>query len=492
MVGLLLVLIAVNLSAGFNDFVTAVENKHLAETEQQLISVYQQSNSWQPIVNNVQIWRDIVDPQAKRRPPPVEPRRNGRYSQDPKPRGERTRPVQSEYLQAKGSRARENQPAKHSPKKVNSSNFLQTGKRLSLYDHHKKVIVGKRYLHDNQVTQSIEFEGQVIGWLGLQPSQLAKNSPASEFLTQQYESYYLMAAATVLLAFIMAFVFSRHLMAPIKQLISGTNKLIQGNYQSRIKNTTRDELAILSDHVNVLAETLEKNQKNRFQWMSDTSHELRTPLTILRAQLIAIQDGIFVADEKRVQLFVDEIDNLSHIVDDLYQLSSSDAGGLTYQKIELNPIELLMQVIDSFAVKFKQQSFIVDVHTLKELLGDNNCQLLADKDRLRQLFANLLENSCRYTQAPGKLTIFASHDKHFITIMIQDSAPGVVRAAQEKLFDRFYRVEQSRNRNHGGSGLGLALCKQIVEAHQGTISAFDSHLGGLSIKMMFPLLKKLS
>ena len=76
--------------------------------------------------------------------------------------------------------------------------------------------------------------------------------------------------------------------------------------------------------------------------------------------------------------------------------------------------------------------------------------------------------------------------------MIQDSAPGVVRAAQEKLFDRFYRVEQSRNRNHGGSGLGLALCKQIVEAHQGTITALDSHLGGLSIKMTFPLLKKLS
>jgi two-component system sensor histidine kinase BaeS len=492
LVGLLLVLIAVNLSTGFNDFVTAVENKHLTDTKQQLISIYQQQNSWRPIVNNVQIWRDIVDPQAKRPPPPPKPRSNSRYNQAPSPRGERARPFQAENSQAKGARPRENQPAKHSPKKVSSSDFLQTGKRLSLYDHNKNVIVGKRYLNDNQVTQSIEFDGQIIGWLGLKPSQLAENSPASEFLTQQYKSYYLMAAATVLLAFVTAFIFSKHLMAPIKQLISGTNKLIQGNYQSRIKNTTRDELATLSDHVNVLANTLEKNQKNRFQWMSDTSHELRTPLTVLRAQLIAIQDGIFVADEKRVQLFIDEIDNLSHIVDDLYQLSSSDAGGLTYQKIELNPIELLMQVSESFAVKFEQQSFVVDVSSLEGLLADNDCQLLADKDRLRQLFANLLENSCRYTQTPGKINISASHDKHFITIMIQDSAPGVVRAAQEKLFDRFYRVEQSRNRNHGGSGLGLALCKQIVEAHQGTITALDSHLGGLSIKMTFPLLKKLS
>lgn len=484
LVALMLVLIAVNLSSGFNDFVTAAENKHLADSKQQLISLYKQQNSWQPILNNVQIWRDIVDPQAKRPPPPPKPRHNN-DNQNTRPRDEQSKP------RPRDRQTDEHQPNKYPPRNASPSDFLQTGKRLSLYDQDKQAIVGKRYLTDNPVIQSIEFEGQIIGWIGLKPSRLVENSPANDFLAQQYKSYYLIAAATILLAFIMALIFSKHLVAPIKKLINGTNKLIQGNYQNRIINTTRDELGILSDNVNVLATTLEKNQKNRFHWMSDTSHELRTPLTVLRAQLIAIQDGVFVADEKRVQLFIDEIDNLSHIVDDLYQLSSSDAGGLTYQKNELNPVVLLMQVIDSFVVKFEQHSLTIDFTSLENLVEDNRCKLLADKDRLRQLFANLLENSCRYTNAPGKLNISASHDKHFLDIIIQDSAPGVISAAQEKLFDRFYRVEQSRNRSHGGSGLGLALCKQIVEAHQGTIITSDSPLGGLSIKMSFPLLKKI-
>jgi len=103
---------------------------------------------------------------------------------------------------------------------------------------------------------------------------------------------------------------------------------------------------------------------------------------------------------------------------------------------------------------------------------------------------NLLENSYRYTQLPGKVVISAHHDTHFLDILIEDSAPGVASSVQPKLFERFYRVEQSRSRSHGGSGLGLSLCKQIVEAHQGTITAQDSSLGGLSIKISLPMQKK--
>jgi two-component system sensor histidine kinase BaeS len=482
----MLILITVNLSSGFNDFVRSTETKHLSDTKQKLIRLYQQNNNWQPIIDNVQVWRDIVDPQSKRPPPPPKPRvdkpradepirnqlqRNNSAGQKPKPRPE-PRPKTRNVRQVETS----------SP-----SDFLQTGKRLSLYDQNKTVIVGKRYLADNELSESIIVNGVVIGWLGLKPSSLIENSPANEFLSQQYKSYSLIAAAAILLALIMALIFSKHLIAPIKLLIGGTNKLIKGEYQNRINKTTHDELGMLSDNVNVLAETLEKNQKNRFQWMSDTSHELRTPLTVLRAQLIAIQDGIFVADEKRVQLFINEIDNLSHLVNDLYQLSSSDAGGLTYQKERLNPIALLVQVIENFSAKFEHNALTTDYPSLERLVVNKRCNLFADKERLRQLFTNLLENSCRYTQAPGKIIISGHCDHNFVDILIEDSAPGVATDVQQKLFERFYRVEQSRNRNHGGSGLGLSLCKQIVEAHQGSITALDSSLGGLSIKICLPV-----
>ncbi len=481
----MLFLIAMNLSSSFNDFVTAAENKHLADTKQQLINLYQQKSSWQAIVNDEQVWRDIVDPQSKRPPPPPKPRRKNDHQ--PKPRA-----LHTDTLQPADWPLQKRQAAKPRPVKANPSDFLQTGKRLSLYDKNKQVIVGKRYLTDNPHTESLVIDGEVIGWLGLKPSNLVKDSPASEFLTQQYKSYFLIAAVAILLAFIVALIFSKHLAAPIKQLMSGTNRLIEGNYKSRISKSTRDELGMLSDNVNVLAETLEKNQTNRYQWMSDTSHELRTPLTVLRAQLIAIQDGIFVADEKRVQLFIDEIDNLSHLVNDLYQLSSSDAGGLTYQKIALNPVNLLIPVIESFTAKFARQSLTVDYSSLAKLLEDSHCSLLADKERLKQLFSNLLENCCRYTHSPGRIIVSANYDKHHIDIVIEDSAPAVAKESQQKLFERFYRVEQSRNRSHGGSGLGLSLCKQIVAAHQGTITALDSSLGGLCIKISLPIHKKFS
>jgi two-component system sensor histidine kinase BaeS len=113
--------------------------------------------------------------------------------------------------------------------------------------------------------------------------------------------------------------------------------------------------------------------------------------------------------------------------------------------------------------------------------------MLADKERLSQLFTNLLENCYRYTATGGTINVQANTSDNQLTIEIQDSAPGVTSTEHDKIFDRFFRVEQSRNRDHGGSGLGLSLCRQIVEAHEGVINASDSPLGGLSIKIIFPI-----
>ena len=473
-------MIAINFSSSFNDFVTEAEDQHIKDAKQQLIALYQQNNNWQPIINDVQIWRDIVDPRPGPKPPPQQ-RDNERPRED-RPRNERPR----------DERPKDERPERAAPKPrvENPADFLKTGRRLSIYDKDKNVIVGKKYLNENPRIESIMLNDNLIGWLGLVPSNAVKDSPASEFLAKQTQTYYLITAAIILLAFIMALVLSRHLIAPIKLIITGTNTLIKGNYKSRIKKVTQDELGLLSDNFNDLAHTLEQNQNSRFQWMSDTSHELRTPLTVLKSQLCAIQDGIFVADDKKIQLFIDEIDNLSHIVDDLYQLSSSDAGGLTYQKVALNPAQLFNQVIESFKPKFEQHALSVNHTSLNRLLASTHCNLAGDKDRLRQLFSNLLENSYRYTRESGQINILASINKQQLELEIQDSAPGVTTEEQPKLFDRFYRVEQSRSRNHGGSGLGLALCKKIVEAHRGAIIAIDSPLGGLSIRITLPLNKE--
>lgn len=454
---LLVSMIASSLSSDFNEFVYEAENKQIQESQRALTALYQQDNSWQRIREDVQVWRDIVDPRPTHRAPP--PRRPPRDNQPP-------RFDQNENR-------RQEKP----------DDFLKIGRRLSLYDADKQVIVGKRYLSENPTTLPITIQGEIIGWLGLVPSNAIKDSPASEFLAKQYQTFYLITAAALAFAFVMALLLSRHLSVPINKVIAGTNKLIKGDYKARINKVSQDELGTLSDNINNLAQVLEKNQKNRFQWMSDTSHELRTPLTVLKSQLMAIQDGLFEADDKRVQMFINEINNLSHIVDDLYQLSSSDAGALTYKKAPLNPVSLLKQVVESFQPKFESHSLSCDSHALDGL----QCQMLADKDRLQQLFSNLLENTCRYTHDGGLIQVQGSVQNKQLELIIQDSAPGVSSECQAKLFERFYRVEQSRSREHGGSGLGLSLCKQIVEAHQGRIIAEDSPLGGLRMKITFIL-----
>jgi len=157
----------------------------------------------------------------------------------------------------------------------------------------------------------------------------------------------------------LAIILARHLVSPIKQLTKGTSKLRSGKFSTRIEKLSNDEIGILSDNFNDLANTLQQNQKNRQSWMSDTSHELRTPLTVIKSQLIAIQDGILDPDETKLSLLVDEIDKLSRIVDDLYQLSSSDVGGLTYKKETLDPLELLHKTLDNYQSKFKNNSFTV-------------------------------------------------------------------------------------------------------------------------------------
>tara|TARA_R110001583_G_scaffold16561_23_gene68012 strand:+ start:1259 stop:2638 length:1380 start_codon:yes stop_codon:yes gene_type:complete len=452
----MLSLITVNLSNGFNDFVNEAENHQVANLKSRIIAFYQENGNWQLLQGNEPLWKEMLG--AKSEPT---------HANDPQAKPPANKHEVDDSLLA-------------------LSSLLQTQKRLSLYDVNKQVIIGKPLMTDNPYSEAIEFNGETIGWISLIPSGLAEGSPGNEFLAQQYKSYYIIALAVIALAFATAWLLSRHLVAPISLLINGTDILIRGDYRIRIEKKTNDELALLSNNVNVLAETLDKNQNNRFKWMSDVSHELKTPLTILRGQLIGIQDGVFDANEQRVQLFIDQIDSLSNIVNDLYQLSITDAGGLTYKKEPLNPIQILLQVADSFATKFEQKKLTVDCAQLALLMNNSKCLVLADKDRMRQLFVNLFENCCRYTDTLGNIHISAKMVAQQVKIQIQDSAPGVPLNLHNKLFERFCRVEPSRNRDYGGSGLGLALCKQIVEAHQGTINASDSSLGGLSINISLP------
>jgi two-component system, OmpR family, sensor histidine kinase BaeS len=174
---------------------------------------------------------------------------------------------------------------------------------------------------------------------------------------------------------------------------------------------------------------------------------------------------------------------LNRLVDDLYQLSMSDLGALTYRKEDLDLAELVTDALDSFRPEFAQKG----ISLTEDIATAGTTMVFGDHERLCQLFSNLLENSLKYTDEGGSLKVSLLCSGYRATVDIKDSAPGVPASDLDRLFERLYRVEASRNRAAGGAGLGLAICRNIVDAHAGTICAQPSPLGGLWISVMLPL-----
>jgi two-component system sensor histidine kinase BaeS len=231
-----------------------------------------------------------------------------------------------------------------------------------------------------------------------------------------------------------------------------------------------------------LAHKLEESRASRRRWIADISHELRTPLTVLTGEIELLKDGIRPFDQQQLLSLDQEIGRLRHLTDDLYQLSVSDIGGLRYS---FSPVNILDSLSVSIAnIKLRASERGVDL----VLKGKTRHLIKADSQRLTQLLNNLIENSLAYTNAPGKIEVSVFDDEEHVYIKVEDTPPGVAEKDCEKLFEPLYREEASRNRRSAGAGLGLAICKNIVNAHQGTITASPSALGGLCITISLPIL----
>jgi two-component system sensor histidine kinase BaeS len=269
---------------------------------------------------------------------------------------------------------------------------------------------------------------------------------------------------------------------PIRNLAAATREVASGHYDTRLPVRSSDELGRLARDFNAMAGTLESHEKARRGWIADISHELRTPVAVLRGEIEALLDGIRPITPERIRSLHGETLRLHRLVEDLYQLSLSDLGALTYRKEPLDPADLLRRVIETYRPAFQDKGLGISLH----LPADLKQRIFGDRERLEQLFTNLVENSLRFTDPGGQLRISGSGEGDRVVIEFQDSPPGVPEAELERLFDRLYRLESSRSRASGGAGLGLAICKNIVEAHSGTISAQASPWGGLLIRISLP------
>lgn len=442
---------------GFLRYVNAMEKAGVSRLASSLEEGYRPEGGWGFVVHDPARWHQLILaaippggplPQPSGTPPP------------PKPNG-----------------AGQGPPPGPPPHMVRSLD-----QRLFLLDAERRVLIGHAVPAGSAFTP-LFHRGQVVGYLGLLPRQELSGPPQERFLREQRLAFALVAGIIILLATGLSLLLSRRLVRPLRGLAAATHQLAAGRFATRVAVISQDELGQLAGNFNTLAMTLERNEQARRQWVADISHELRTPVAILRGEIEALVDGIRQPDPPSLASLHSEVLRLARLVDDLYQLAMSDLGALTYRKEYLDPVRLLKEMVTTRRAEFAAKG--IAMHA--ELPPEQTVALFGDGERLSQLFANLFTNALKYTEAPGVLRITMGRHAGRVVIDFVDSSPGVVEADLARLFERLYRVDGSRSRATGGAGLGLAICRNIVEAHQGKISARPSPMGGLWVRVELPL-----
>jgi len=361
---------------------------------------------------------------------------------------------------------------------------------LHLLDADQSILLGDPEVFSPLATlHAINVRGNIVGFLGVTSRQELSEQADLLFAEQQQNSFFMLAVFMVFISALVAFPVAIYLTRPVMAVVRGTRALANGDYGSRIPVHGSDELSQLSSDFNALAETLDQNRTARQVWIADISHELRTPLAILQGELESIQDGIRPMNEDTVGSLHHEVVHLNTLVNDLHELSLSDLGALVYQKQVINISEILEQSVDMHQQMATRHKLRLNLR-IQSPHPEGEIMMLGDPSRLQQLFDNLLTNACRYTDPGGEIQVFMHEQNSNVIIEHFDSAPGVSENDLAHIFERLYRVETSRNRAKGGSGLGLTICRNIVQAHEGSIVADHSPLGGLKLTITLPLRTK--
>jgi two-component system sensor histidine kinase BaeS len=370
------------------------------------------------------------------------------------------------------------------PASATPAELTGASRRFTLLDAERRRIVGFASPADNAVERAIVVDGLTVGWLVLTPFESVSYGAEKRFADAQARTGWVVGGAAVLLAAAVALWASRRLLKPVRQVADATHRLAAGDHATRVPESDKDdEIGRLARDFNQLALTLQRNEAMRREFMADVSHELRTPLGVLHGELEALEDGVRQLDAQALRSLKAEVTTLHKLVDDLYELSLADVGALSYRKAELDLREIIDDTAGAFGERLRSSGLALQLE-----LPPGPLPAFGDARRLRQLFANLLENSCRYTDAGGALRLQARREGRQMLIDLHDSAPGVRSDQLPRLFERFFRAEASRSRASGGAGLGLSICERIVQAHEGRIEARPSPLGGLWLRVELPAL----
>lgn len=453
-----------NFQQGFLDYISRIEERQVPALVSGLAEFYKHTGSWEILRQDYGKFQDLI-------------RDSIESSTDP------------DLIALRRQQIARPTPGGFTPNDwYYTSEYSPARPYLHLLDANEEIMVGTPGAFTPELANlnPILLNGETVGYLAVTSRQQLSEQADLLFAEQQQNSFLLLALFLVFVSALIAFPVSSYLTRPIREVVAGTRMLTSGDYGLRLPVHGHDELGQLSEDFNTLALTLEQNRRARQQWIADISHELRTPLSILQGELESVQDGIRPLNTESLDSLHSEVVHLNALVNDLHELSLTDMGALVYEKKQVNISDILEQSFDMHQQMAKKHNLRLTLR-VDTPNPDKRILMLGDPNRLQQLFDNLLQNSCRYTDEGGEVQVYVKENgNNNVVIEWFDSAPGVNDDDLAHLFDRLYRVETSRNRAKGGSGLGLAICQNIVQAHEGTIVASHSPLGGLKLTITFP------
>lgn len=274
------------------------------------------------------------------------------------------------------------------------------------------------------------------------------------------------ATAAFLAAMIISSFVTRRIVGPIETMKQVSQRIAAGDYRQRVSVPGQDELGALAGSFNQMAETLEQTEERRRQLIGDVAHELRTPLSNIKSVMEGLLDGVLPAEPATFLDVQREVSRLQRLVYDLEELSRAESGQIPLELRPVAPAVLIHAAANQLQPQFEDKGVRLRVDLPADLP-----QVLVDPGRMTQVLLNLLGNALQYTPASGQVTIQAASNGSEVSVMVQDTGVGIATEHLPHLFERFYRVDKSRSRAGGGSGIGLTIAKHLVEAHGGRIWA---------------------
>jgi histidine kinase len=299
----------------------------------------------------------------------------------------------------------------------------------------------------------------------------AVNSATTELIAVFYRDAIFralsVAAASAIVAGMLTSLFLvREILQPLNQIANSSRRIAEGRYSERVTIPKSTEMATVATHFNEMAEALEQIEQKRIALISNVMHELRTPLTGLEGYLEGLMDGVFASEPETFVQMSHEVRRLKRLVNDLQSLSQVESGRISLQMETFDLVPVAERIIN----QLMPQAVAQDMELVR-IVPQNPVIVLADPDRTAQILVNMLGNAIRYTPDAGCITITVTQSKHTVQVEVSDDGIGIPADALPYIFERFFRVDRSRARSSGGSGIGLTISRHLAWAMGGELEA---------------------